>query len=116
LIAVLVKVMSPPTCGSKKSAERRWASRWELFVEMEAALITTEMAVSSGSVVVVIAPANSLKVPRTLLIRCRAVKPIVVCAGSRVHRPATRPVWMSCSVILRTPWFRSWERRQLVDD
>ena len=59
-IAVLVKVRSPPTSGSKKSAERRWPSRCSLLVVIEAARMVTAMVDSSGSVVVVIRPSNSV--------------------------------------------------------
>ena len=43
--------------------------------------MTTEMVDSVGSSVVVISPENSVKVPRTLLIRWRAVKPTVGVRG-----------------------------------
>ena len=61
--------------------------------------MTTEMVDSVGSSVVMNSPVNSAKVPRTLLIRWRAVKPTVECEASRVQVPAIRPVSLSWSVM-----------------
>ena len=89
---MLTKRSSPPLAGSKKSADRRWASRCSLWVVIEALSIRTVdrglRRIAPGA----ISPENSVNRPRTLLIRWRTLKPTSECAGSMVQVPATRPV------------------------
>jgi hypothetical protein len=90
-IPVLTKTSSWPASASKKSVERRWPSRCSLFVVIDALLIRTFTRDSAGSSVVTISPENSVKLPRTLLIRWRTLKPTAEWLGSMVQVPAFRP-------------------------
>src|SRR6478609_8723524 len=94
-IEVLTKWSSPPLVGSKKSAERRWASRCSLWVVIDELLIVTSTEESRMFSAVVIVPAKSVKLPRTLLIRWRTEKPASECERSMFHVPARSPVCTS---------------------
>ena len=69
---------------SKKSALRRWASRWSWLVWMLAASMVTSTDDSSGTSATLIEPEKVAKRPRTLVImRWRATNSTVVWAWSR---------------------------------
>ena len=69
-------------------------------VVTEALVMATSTVLAVGTPVVTIVPEKSAKVPRTLLIRCRTVKPTVEWLGSTVQVPATRPVPTSSAVMV----------------
>jgi hypothetical protein len=74
---------------SRKSAERRWSSRWGLLVSMEVRSIVAVTVEASGSEARTISPSKRVKWPRTLLtIMWRAVKATSEWTGSIVHVPA----------------------------
>src|SRR3954451_25089146 len=82
---VLVNVIGPLFSTSKKSAERRCASRFSSRVLIELRSIE---AVADGFSPVTIWPSNFSNRPRTLLIRWRAVNPISEWLGSMLQVPA----------------------------
>ena len=84
--------MSGYLAASKKSAERRWSSRFFMPVSMEAAA-TVIVPVASPAAEITAAPETWLKtpltltMPHTLLVR----SPTEDLAPSRVHDPASFP-------------------------
>jgi hypothetical protein len=86
-IRVLRKVIAGNVSASKKSAERRWASRCASRVSMLAVpmvMSTTPLLGALSSVVTV--PLTSPKRPRTVvIIKWRTENSTLLCAGSIFH-------------------------------
>ena len=98
---VALNVMSGYLAASKKSAERRWSSRFLTPVSMEAAA-TLIVPVASPAAEITASPATWLKTPltltrpHTLLVR----SPTEDLAPSRVHDPGQLPVREQCLLSL----------------
>src|SRR5829696_5991277 len=74
---------------SKRSAERRWSSRWRSPDETDAMSIVTSSRESSGRSTTVTSPVTPVKRPRTLVsMKWRPTKATSACPGSIAHRPA----------------------------
>jgi hypothetical protein len=89
--AVETNVMAGKAATSTISEERMCSSRSALRVSMEATEISALAVEANTSSVVSIRPVNSVKLPRTVVIRCRTLNVISECAGSICQIPAMSP-------------------------
>lgn len=100
---------------SRISADRTCASRSSLRVSTEAVLISAVARESKRSAATTISPANSVKLPRTVVIRWRIVNVISECAGSIRQRPAARSGTCGVSDMSPSPLLKHERRPNLAD-
>lgn len=90
-MAVETNVMTGKFFTSTISEDLMWSSRSALRVSMEAMEISARAVEANTSSAISIRPANLVKLPRTVVIRCRTLNVISECAGSICQVPAMRP-------------------------
>jgi hypothetical protein len=95
--------MTGKAVTSTISEERMWSSRSALRVSMEATEISAPAVEANASSAISIRPVNSVKLPRTVVIRCRMLNVISECAGSMCQVPAMRPGAIVVSVMSLFP-------------